>query len=200
MASTFVRITLKPNVKAVKRRFFLRVERDTPGTISGYEVDRSGDEITPQGFENRFHVIQKDAVKKTERMEVDHKYGELVPVGTGTQHMNRTASELLRIAKSLIADRDDEMLALIQDTLTDSLDDSGEMRWVSYYDHGNWLELIDTGEGVGLEGELRQEDVAQHVHGATLKDVVRWLAENGAKKLNRSPRLQRRLRNRTFPD
>lgn len=59
------------------RSVFLRLTSDGARFVSGYEVDRQGEEIVPVGFDRRLRMIAKDTVIRRVAYEMDKTYGEL---------------------------------------------------------------------------------------------------------------------------
>jgi hypothetical protein len=65
--------------REAQRGIFLRVTRDTTSVLSGYEVDRDGEEIQPHGFERRLRVIALPAIIDVREYHMDRTYATLVP-------------------------------------------------------------------------------------------------------------------------
>lgn len=59
------------------RAFYLRITVETDRMLSGWEVDREGNEVAPAGFERRLRIIEKKLIAKRTPMRMNNKYGHL---------------------------------------------------------------------------------------------------------------------------
>jgi hypothetical protein len=71
-------------------RFILRIARETPAIVRGYEVNADGDEIVPPGACNRLRIVGRDLIAKTVEMRMNNKYAtlEVVPRREGPKLVN----------------------------------------------------------------------------------------------------------------
>jgi cyanophycinase-like exopeptidase len=58
-------------------RFILRVTRESPHVITGYEVNDEGDEVVPPGYGRRLRLVGRDFIKKAVEMRMSPKYATL---------------------------------------------------------------------------------------------------------------------------
>lgn len=74
-------------------RYILRVTRESPVFIGGFEVNAEGDEVVPSGYERRHRTIDRGLIKKTVEMRMNPKYTtlEVVPA---SEHAKKTAAQL----------------------------------------------------------------------------------------------------------
>src|SRR4051812_4092916 len=77
------------------QRFYLRVSDDSGNLVRGIEVDKEGDEVVPKGkdkdgnaFHQRMHLIQKDLIKKRQRMRMNLVFATLEPLDEETERSN----------------------------------------------------------------------------------------------------------------
>lgn len=61
------------------KRFILKVTSDSAKAISGYEVDKEGEEIVPTGFDNRLRIVEHGAIRKLTELQMNNTYGTLEP-------------------------------------------------------------------------------------------------------------------------
>lgn len=73
---TYAQVTFSADGKTQKA--YLRVTKDSDKSLSGYEVNKDGDEIAPKGHDRRLRVIDKRAVTKVVPMRMDRTYATLV--------------------------------------------------------------------------------------------------------------------------
>jgi hypothetical protein len=64
-------------------RFILRVTRESPRVITGYEVNAEGDEVVPPGYERRQRLVSRDLIKKTVDLRMSPTYATLEPAPRG---------------------------------------------------------------------------------------------------------------------
>ncbi len=74
----YVKVWFRGSVLSERCGRYLRVVRDTPVALSGYEVDEQGDELAPAGFERRLRVIARGAILRVQEYEMDKTYATLV--------------------------------------------------------------------------------------------------------------------------
>ena len=72
----FAHVTLRTGA-----RFFLRIVSVSPKLVTGYEVDRDGEEIRPDGFERRLRVIALSVILRCRENSMDRTYATLRPKG-----------------------------------------------------------------------------------------------------------------------
>ena len=73
---TYAQVTFSADGKTQKT--YLRVTKDSDKFLSGYEVNKDGDEIASKGHDRRLRVIDKHAVTKVVPMRMDRTYATLV--------------------------------------------------------------------------------------------------------------------------
>lgn len=79
----YARITLTDG-----KAFFIQVTSESDRFISGFEVDREGEEIRPGGlYDRRLRVIEKAATKSVSPYRMNNHYATLerVPKGVATK-------------------------------------------------------------------------------------------------------------------
>jgi len=85
-------------------RFILRVTRESPGFIHGFEVNAEGDEVVPVGYERRHRTLDRGLVKKAVDLRMSKKYATLVPLGEAHATARKSAAQLdAEIAEALRA-------------------------------------------------------------------------------------------------
>ena len=62
-----------------RRRIILRVTTDNPEWLSGVEVDKHGDDVTPNGYDRRLRIIQRSAIASIAKLSMNLHYAELEP-------------------------------------------------------------------------------------------------------------------------
>lgn len=65
-------------------RFILRVTRESPHILTGYEVNTEGDEVVPPGYERRQRHVGREIIRKAVEMRMSPKYAILEPVAKKT--------------------------------------------------------------------------------------------------------------------
>lgn len=58
-------------------RFLLRVTRESPRILIGYEVNDEGDEVVPPGYERRQRFVDRALIKKAVDLRMSKKYAML---------------------------------------------------------------------------------------------------------------------------
>ena len=83
-------VSIKPlgakRVKKVRLEVIKDERRGDTRIVSGYKVNKEGNYIGPQDVDEIQVLV---GARKVEELEEDYKYGELVPVGTASQHTAR---------------------------------------------------------------------------------------------------------------
>lgn len=76
---TYERVTFKLDEHDAKKTktVLLRIVSESARMLSGYEVDKEGEEIQPRGFERRLRVISLDLITKRVSLVMNNKYGML---------------------------------------------------------------------------------------------------------------------------
>ena len=86
-------------------RFILRITRESPNFIHGYEVNAEGDEVVPAGYERRHRTILRDLVKKTVEMRMNPTYATLEVVPQSATPTKKTHAQLDREIAEALAGR-----------------------------------------------------------------------------------------------
>lgn len=60
-----------------RQTFYLRIAKETPKVVTGFEVNQKGDEIQPRGFERRFRIIEKALILFFKPCRMNNFYAEL---------------------------------------------------------------------------------------------------------------------------
>lgn len=59
------------------KKYFLRVNIEGPKLISGIEVDKHGEEISPSGYDNRLRIVEKKLIKSMVEYRMNNHYATL---------------------------------------------------------------------------------------------------------------------------
>lgn len=63
-----------------KRPVILCLRAVTERFVSGIEVNKEGDEVVPKNADEKYHIIDKEAIKKMTPMKMNNTYAELEEV------------------------------------------------------------------------------------------------------------------------
>lgn len=81
-------------------RYILRVTRESPDFLHGFEVNAEGDEVVPAGYDRRHRTIDRGLIKKAVEMRMNPKYTTLEVVPASAQA--KTSAQLdAEIAEAL---------------------------------------------------------------------------------------------------
>ena len=58
-------------------RFILRVTKESPAVVRGYEVNAEGDEVVPPGACNRLRIVGREFIAKIVEMRMNNTYATL---------------------------------------------------------------------------------------------------------------------------
>lgn len=82
--------------------FILRITRESPGFIHGFEVNAEGDEVVPVGYERRHRTIERALIKKAVKLRMSKKYATLEVVPQRESPAKKTPAQLdAEIAEAL---------------------------------------------------------------------------------------------------
>ncbi len=85
-------------------RLILRVTKESPRFVHGYEVNAEGDEIVPPGYENRHRSVERTSIAKTVEMRMNNTYATLEAVPRAAKRVTAKANPMTKTPAEL--DRD----------------------------------------------------------------------------------------------